>query len=227
MQPGISLILIGINVLLFLAARQQPEMVSRMLFVTGRIRHNREYDRLMLSGFLHISPMHLLFNMLTLYYFGPYAEQLYGLWRFCAIYLVSILGGNLFCLLMRREDDDYAALGASGGLLGLIYAMILAVPDSKIYMFFIPVGIPGWLFGILFTVISIALSQSRRGAEAGISHEGHLGGAAAGALLALWFLRHHPLGDESIWFLAGGLAPVILFAMVKWLAPGSLYRYKK
>jgi membrane associated rhomboid family serine protease len=126
---------------------------------------------------------------------------------------------------MRREEPNYAALGASGGVMGIIYAFILLAPEARLSFFFIPVGIPGWLFGILFSVISIVLTQLPRAEEARISHEGHLGGALAGGLFMLAILGNGNLVNSQLYFVLGGLLPIIGFLLVKLLLPKLLYRH--
>ncbi len=218
-------ILIGINVLLFIAGNNQPQLIERMMLQSGRVRKYREYDRLFLSGFAHAGLMHLVFNMLTLYYFGPVIESIIGATLYLFLFLFSIIAGNLYCLVMRREEPNYAALGASGGVMGIIYAFILLAPEARLSFFFIPVGIPGWLFGILFSVISIVLTQLPRAEEARISHEGHLGGALAGGLFMLAILGNGNLVNSQLYFVLGGLLPIIGFLLVKLLLPKLLYRH--
>lgn len=218
-------ILIGLNVLLFIAGSNQPHLIERMMLQSARVWKKREYDRLFLSGFAHAGLMHLVFNMLTLYYFGPVIESIIGATLFLFLFLISIIAGNLYCLLMRKEESNYAALGASGGVMGIIYAFILLAPEARLSFFFIPVGIPGWLFGILFSVISIVLTQLPRAEEARISHEGHLGGALAGGIFMLLVLGYDNLVNSQIYFVLGGLLPIVLFMLVKLLLPKLIYRH--
>lgn len=210
------------NVILFLVLQSNTHLLNRMLFDIGAIRRRKEYDRFLLSGFAHYSFFHLLFNMLTLYYFGPYVEYQFSSIFFLIVFIASIAGGNLFTLIMKKEDYSYAALGASGGLFGVIYAFILANPYAKLYLFILPVGIPGWIFGILISIISIVLTQLPRTHEAGISHEGHLGGALTGAIIALTAMWGEPLGQAQWLFLLAGVLPVALFLLVQHYRPDLL-----
>lgn len=221
---SMSHIFIGLNVLVFFIVQNKPELLQRMLFINNRVRYHREYDRLFLSGFAHAGILHLAFNCITLYFFGPLVERLTGSTLFIFIYLLSIVGGNLYCLLMKREVNSYSALGASGGVMGVIYAFIILVPDGRISLMILPIFVPGWVFGILFSLISIALTQLPRAAEARISHEGHLGGALVGALITLVFNLNVLQETEVLYLCIGGLLPIILFATVKWLAPHLIYR---
>jgi membrane associated rhomboid family serine protease len=221
LQPGLTLAIIAANVILWLILQSNQTLLERMLFVYRSVAHDREYDRLIASGFAHHSFFHLLFNMMTLYYFGPTVEMLYGRLGFAVIYVISIVGGNLFTMVTHRNNLNYSALGASGGLFGVVFAFVWMLPDARLALFFIPVFIPGWLFAIIICWISMVLSQLPRAAEAGISHEGHLGGAVSGALVALLFHIPDNVRVEQIGFLAGAILPVVGFGIWKWLMPGK------
>ena len=223
---NLSLGIIVANVLMYVAVQGNQSLLYRMIFISGAVRKQGEYSRLIASGFVHAGPLHLLFNMLTLYFFGPYVEELYGPLTFMGIFLGSVVGGNLFCLLLFREDNSYSALGASGGLFGVVYAFIWAMPEVRLSLMIIPVPIQGWLFGILITLISIALTQAKRGHEANISHEGHLGGALTGGLAAI-FLNPKTPDEHELYFVIGGLVPIALLALLKWMAPQILYRHRR
>jgi membrane associated rhomboid family serine protease len=223
LQPGLTLAIIAANVILWLLLQSNHTLLERMIFVYRSVARDREYDRLIASGFAHHSFIHLLFNMMTLYYFGPTVELLYGRLGFAAIYLLSIVGGNLFTMVTHRNNLNYSALGASGGLFGVVFAFVWVLPDAKLALFFIPIFIPGWLFAIIICWLSMVLSQLPRAHEAGISHEGHLGGAITGALVALFFHIPENVRTEQVVFLAGAILPVVLFGIWKWLKPGKMW----
>ncbi len=222
---SISLVLIVINIVVFLAINNNSSLLQRMILMANRVRRYKEYDRLILSGFAHAGFLHLLFNCVTLYFFGPYLEQLIGRPWFVGVYVLSIIGGNLYCLFMRKEELTYSALGASGGVMGVIFGFILLQPDARIGLFILPIAAPAWIFGIIFTLASILLTQLSRAEEARISHEGHLGGALLGAVVVL-LTGNVDLQDPTIlYFILGGLAPILIFALVKLIAPQLLYKH--
>lgn len=221
----ITYILMALNIGLFFIAQNQPGLLNRMTFISHRVRVLKEYDRLFISGFAHAGLMHLAFNMLTLYFFGPFVEEVIGSTYFLILFLLSIVGGNLYCMYMRKEETGYAALGASGGVLGVIYAAIFLQPQLELNMLFLPIPISGWFFGILFSVISIWLTQLKRAEEARISHEGHLGGALTGAVFVIVINGNLSFSSEQLYFILGGVLPLIGFILVKLLAPGILYRH--
>lgn len=222
---NITMVLIALNTIVFFATSSNPVLLKRMLFITNRVKYYKEYDRLFLSGFAHANIIHLALNCVTLFYIGQGLEPIIGKMLFLVLYLAAIVGGNLYCMFMRKEEHSYSALGASGGVLGVIYGFILMNPTSRLLLFILPIPIPAWLFGILFTLISIALTQTKRAEQARISHEGHLGGALVGALVVLTSGKADIGYNQNIYFLAGGVAPIVLFMLAKWLVPDMIYKH--
>jgi membrane associated rhomboid family serine protease len=217
LQPGLTTAIMAANVILWLLFQTNTALLERMIFINRAVAKDHQYDRLISAGFAHYSFIHLLFNMVTLYYFGPVVEMLYGKAGFLLIYLLSIVGGNLFCMVSHKRNLNYSALGASGGLFGVVFAFVWMLPAEKLSMMFIPVGIPGWIFGILISWVSMILSQLPKASEAGISHEGHLGGAISGSMIAI--ALHYPseMRMEQLIFICGAVIPVILFGIWKWV----------
>ncbi len=134
------------------------------------------------SGFLHVGWLHLIFNMLSLYFFSGGIEYLLGGVKFLIIYMAGLIGGNLLSLFIHRHHGDYQAVGASGAVCGVIFASIALFPGFGISFFGFPFSIPGWLYGIAFVLYSIYGIRSRRD---NIGHETHLGGALIGMIVAI------------------------------------------
>lgn len=158
---------------------------DRYKFNVGAILgHSKQWDRLLTSATLHGDYMHLIFNMLTLYFFSGVIIAFFGLWKYLAIYILAILGGGLLSLWVHRKEYYYSAIGASGGVVGILFAAIAIEPNMGIYMFFIPIAIPGWIFGLAYLAYSVYGMQSGQG---NIGHDAHLGGAAIGLIMAILF----------------------------------------
>ncbi len=143
-----------------------------------------KYYQLVTAGFLHADWMHLLFNMFTFYFFGPFLEQILGTPVFIGLYFTSLIVANIPSLIRHRNDPSYASLGASGAVEGVIFSFILFYPWQKLYLFFIPIGIPAIIFGILFIAYSIFESRRQRGS---INHEAHITGAVTGIIFTIIF----------------------------------------
>ncbi len=176
-MSNVLYLIIAVNVIFSIQGFNNPQFTEKYIFYVGKIRWGKEYVRLISSGFLHANWGHLLFNMMTLFFFGRTMLSVLSPLLFCTLYLVSLLGGNLLALYIKRDDAQYRALGASGAVSGVLYAFILPFPWDRIYLFFIPIGIPAWIFGILFIAISVYGMRSQKG---NIGHEAHLGGAITG-----------------------------------------------
>ena len=165
-------IIIGTAIFSF-RAFSNPELVRKYLFDSQAILVDKEYYRLFSSAVLHGSLMHLAFNMYALYSFGSAIELSCGWGKFLIIYIAGILGGNILALILHR-NHEYRALGASGGVCGVIYACIFLMPDSSVQFMFIPFDIPAHIFAVVYLAFTIIGIRSQAG---NIGHDAHLGGA--------------------------------------------------
>jgi membrane associated rhomboid family serine protease len=131
--------------------------------------HDGAYDRLLTSAFLHLSPLHIVFNMIALGVLGPPIEALLGRWRFTALYLLSALGGGAAVYAFGSQYS--ATVGASGAIFGLFAAALVMVRQLRLD--------PQWLIGTV--VLNFVVTFSIQG----VSKLGHIGGFVTGALVAL------------------------------------------
>ncbi|MBC7522963.1 MAG: rhomboid family intramembrane serine protease [Flavobacterium sp.] len=179
-------------------------------FHVGSIRAG-EQIRMISSGFLHADISHLVFNMLSLYFFAPVVLQNFGNWNFLVIYFGSLLFGSMLTLLFHKDDYNYRAIGASGAVTGIIYAAILLNPFMSIFLFFIPIPIPAYLFGIGYLFYSIYGMKAKND---NIGHTAHFGGAIGGYVLTL--LKDPVLITENTWIVILLALPIlILFVLAK------------
>lgn len=176
----LGFILIVINVVVSYQGFNNHAFFDGYKFDVDAILKRKDYKRLITSGFLHVSWLHLGFNMFSLYVFSDDVEMVLGSGKFLLVYFISLLGGNVLSLLVHKQHADYSAVGASGAISGIIFAAIALQPSMGIGMFFI--YIPGWLYGIVFVAVSIYGIKSQ---EDNIGHEAHLGGALVGMLAAI------------------------------------------
>ena len=156
--------------------------VESYLFHIDAIVRRKQHYRIFTSSFLHGDLLHLLFNMMTLFYFGPVVEQILGMDGFLVVYFGAILASGIISFYVNRSNADYSSLGASDGVSGVLLSFCIFFPMEKIYFLFVPIGIPAIVFAVVFVAISAGL-MGREGNR--ISHEGHLGGALAGVALTL------------------------------------------
>lgn len=178
----IGLILIIANSLFSYRGFTNETFFNGYKFEVDKILINKDYKRLITSGFLHVSWSHLIFNMISLYFFSGLIESSLGGIKFLVVYFVSLTGGNLLSLFVHRHHGDYNAVGASGAICGVIFASIALFPGMGIGFFGLPFSIPGWLYGIVYVLYSIYGIRSKKD---NIGHEAHLGGALMGMAIAL------------------------------------------
>jgi membrane associated rhomboid family serine protease len=164
----------------------------------------KEYFRLISAGFLHADWTHIIFNMMSLWFFASNVGLYYGLFPLIIIYLGSLLMGNLLAVILNKTHFEYRALGASGAVSGIIFASVFAFPKQMLLIWFIPM--PAWLFAIGYVLFSIYGIQKK---SDHIGHEAHLGGAISGILLAALF-QPNLCTDHWLLFLCL-LVPTIVF----------------
>lgn len=207
----IVIFLIVITVITSIQGFRDGRFFDRYKFNIGAILENKQWDRLISSAFLHGDYMHLFFNMFTLFFFSNAIIKGLGLWQYLTIYFAAVIGGGLLSLWMHRKDYYYSAIGASGGVVGILFAAIAVNPHIGIGIFLIPIAIPGWIFGIIYLAYSIYGMRSQLG---NIGHEAHLGGAAIGLGLAI-LLRPDLLNDNGL-YIGIMTIPLIVLAYLVW-----------
>lgn len=178
----ISIAIIIANFVVSYRGFSDHNFIKHYEFEVEKIRVYKEYRRLVTSGFLHINWMHLIFNMFSLYFFSNCLETSIGPVNLLIIYFASLIGGNLLSLLIHKNDGDYSAIGASGAVSGIIFASIALFPGMQIRLFFLPFGMPAWIYGLAYVLYSIYGIRSRK---SNVGHDAHLGGGLVGLFIAI------------------------------------------
>lgn len=177
------------NVLVSLKGFKDLYFFNKFKFNTAAVKLGENY-RIVSSAFLHVDFAHLGFNMFTLYLFGDQAVAGLGIFNFLILYVACLISGNLFALYFHRNDPYYSAVGASGAIMGVLYATILMYPEMKLMLFIFPVPLPGYVFGIGYLVYTLFGMKKQ---QDNIGHTAHFGGAIGGIittlLLAPWILE--------------------------------------
>jgi len=177
----VTIIIIAANVIISYKGFSDYSFFDKYKFQVGGVRRG-EQIRMVSSGFLHADTQHLLFNMLSLYFFADVVITLLSPIQFLFVYFGSLLVGSLLSLYFHKNEYHYSAVGASGAVSGIIYSAILLQPGMNLYMFFIPIPIPAYIFGIGYLLYSLYGMKKNIG---NIGHDAHFGGAIGGYVLTL------------------------------------------
>lgn len=135
----LTLVLLIANGLITYKGLNDIIFIDKYVFNVDQILVNKDYKRLITSGFLHADWMHFAFNMITLYLFSQSLEAYVGIPVFLILYFGSLIGGNLFALYIHRNHPDYTAIGASGAVSGLVFASIGLFPGMEIGFILLPI----------------------------------------------------------------------------------------
>lgn len=208
----LPLIIIALTVITSIKGFSDMAFFDRYKFNVGAILgKSKQWDRLITSATLHGDTMHLLFNMMTLYFFSDIIIYSLGIWQYLAIYFLAIIGGGVLSLWIHRKEYHYSAIGASGGVVGILFAAIAIYPHMSIGFFFIPIPIPGWIFGIIYLGFSIYGMLKNVG---NIGHDAHMGGAAVGLIMAVAFAPE--LFFKNLIYIGLITIPLIVLAYLVW-----------
>ncbi|MVT08167.1 rhomboid family intramembrane serine protease [Chitinophaga sp. ysch24] len=152
------------------------------------IKEKKQFYRFVTGGFVHADFMHLGFNMLSLFFFGSFIEEVFlqifqSKLYYPLFYLLALIMSSIPTYLKHQNNYGYRAIGASGAVSAVVFAAILFNPWARIYVFVIPM--PAVLYGILYLVGTFYMA--RRDMGDGINHDAHLWGALFGLICPLIF----------------------------------------
>jgi len=182
LMDKVVIIIIIVNVLFSLKGFSDRLFFEKYKFQIGPIL-NGEQIRMFSSGFLHVDQAHLFFNMFALYVFADDVIHLLGILKFLLIYVGSLLAGSTLALSFHKKEPYYSAVGASGAIMGVVYAAIMLNPQMELRFIFFPFfGIPGYVFGVGYLLYSMYGMKAQLG---NTGHSAHLGGAVGGFVLTL------------------------------------------
>lgn len=185
----ITYIIIGITVLVSISAFSNSELMGRFLFNPYLIAHRKQWYRFFSHALIHADYGHLLFNMLTLFFFGPMVEGGYEYYFgaksvlfFILLYVLGIVLSSSYSYEKHKNNVGYNSLGASGAVSAVLFAGILMDPTTGLYLMFIPIPIPGYIFGILYLIY--CWYMNKRGGD-NIAHDAHFFGAVFGVVFTI------------------------------------------
>lgn len=196
MTFSITIIIIIITALISFMAFSNRELMDKLIFYPPDIANNKQWYRFFSNGLIHADIGHLVFNMLSLYFFGDYVNQaftqIFGN-SGTLLYVIMYVSALAVCLIptynKNKDNYYYRSLGASGAVSAVIFAGILLFPAAQLSLLFLPIPIPGFIFGPLYLIITAYLDKRGGG---GINHSAHLWGALYGVafVIVLSFALH-------------------------------------
>lgn len=173
-----SLGILAVIAVFSILAFNSHNLMARNLLRPYWMLREKAWSALITSGFIHGDMGHLFFNGLTLFFFGPPLERRIGTDKFLALYFIGLVLSSLGTVYKQRKNPDYAALGASGAILAVLFAFIVYYPTTNIYLFF-AIPIPAVVFAFGYMAYSWWASKNARD---NINHDAHLDGALTGLL---------------------------------------------
>ena len=190
----ITIVIIVITSIISIRAFNDNVLMSRIIFHPPAVKQGNWY-RLLTYGVVHADYTHLIFNMFTLYFFGPEIESVFksilgqttGSIFYILLYLSALIVSIIPSYFKNKDNASYYSLGASGAVSAIIFAYVLINPMNYMGVLFIPVMLPAFLFGLIFILISMSLEKKQSG---GINHSAHIAGGIYGIIymIAIFFI---------------------------------------
>lgn len=185
MSSPFTFLIILLTSLISWQAFDKRRLADRLVLWPPALSRQRQYERLLTYGFVHADWPHLIFNMITLFFFGRMIEQVMGQisgspLTFPLFYLGALVVSILPSYLKNKDNPNWVSLGASGAVSAVLFAFILLSPWTLIFVLFIPA--PAILYAVFYVGYSIWMDRQGRD---NINHSAHLAGAAFGVLFML------------------------------------------
>jgi membrane associated rhomboid family serine protease len=184
----ISIVILVVSVVLSIYCFGNQDKMHSWMLNPYQVTHRKQYYRILTSGFIHADWMHLLFNMLTFYFFGPkveyYFNQIFGNNGgivFVIFYLAAIIISDIPTLIKHKNNPGYNSLGASGAVSAIVFASILFDPLTELCIYFV-ICLPGFILAILYLIFSYYQAKKQNDF---INHTAHLTGAIFGVVFCL------------------------------------------
>ncbi|QQL49712.1 rhomboid family intramembrane serine protease [Mucilaginibacter ginkgonis] len=165
-----------------LLAFYNEELHLKWMLHPYSINRGSKFYTVITSGFIHRDWSHLLFNMISYYFFAFRLETRLGHWQFAVLYFASLVLSDLPSIQKHKNDIWYHSLGASGAISAVIFSGILFDPLAGMYLMFIPIAVPAIIFGVLYLIYCWWASKASRD---NINHDAHLFGALSGIAITI------------------------------------------
>lgn len=181
LAPVASVIFV-VTIAVSLFAFYNDNLYTRFILQPYNVSRGKYLYTLITSGFIHADWTHLLFNMMTFYFFAFQLEATIGHWQFGLLYGASLILSDIPTVVKHKNDFWYRSLGASGAISAVVFSAILFNPLGKMGLLFLPIPIPAVLFGVLYLIYCTYASKKGIG---NINHDAHFFGALSGILITI------------------------------------------
>ena len=209
MSGFIVLLIIGACTAVSIKGFNDKSFKRKYMLNVGNIATRGEYYRLFTCGFLHADWAHLIFNMLTLYFFYSTPYMVLGGGAFLFIYMGGLVFASWYSFMVHHKDYYYSALGASGAVSAVLFSAVVLNPTMKMIIFPIPLPIPGWAFAIAYVLYS---TFGLRKNNSNIGHSAHLGGAVIGVVITL-LMRPYMIWEAPLFTSGITLLSIVLLLL--------------
>lgn len=176
--------LIAISVVIVSVIAFASDKIKRALVLNPYRVQKGEVYRLFTAGWIHADAMHLAMNMFVLFMFADRVVAKFGELFFAGLYISAVVVAYIPTTVRYRNHPRYSSLGASGAVAAVMLCAILVYPQMKLSLLFLPIAVPGVVFGALYIIYSMWRSW---GADDNVNHDAHFSGALYGAAVTfLW-----------------------------------------
>lgn len=188
-QMPVASIIFAFTIVTSIYTFSNPQLYGKFMLHPYDVSRGRNVFTILTSGLIHKDWMHLLFNMMTFYFFGFGLEATlaslssWGHLQFALIYILALILSDVTTIVKHRDNKSYYSLGASGAVCAVLFSAILFDPMMMLGIFMI-IPMPAWLFGILFLFYCWWAAKQQAN---GINHDAHFYGAVVGIVLTIVF----------------------------------------
>lgn len=186
---SITIIIVIITTIISISAFYNERVMNDLIFYPPAVKNQNQWYRFFSCGLIHGDWPHLIFNMIALYSFGSFVEQAFdttfagpGRALYAIMYVSALLTSLLPTYNRYKDSYSYRSLGASGAVSAVIFSGLLLLPAMEVGFIFFPIGIPGFLFGPLYLLVTAYMDK--RG-DTNINHSAHLWGSLYGLAFTL------------------------------------------
>lgn len=181
-EAPVSLAIFIFTILTSVYAFYNNSVYGKLMLHPYSVGKGANIHQLITSGFIHKDWQHLIFNMLSFYFFAFDLERQLGHWQFGVLYFLSLIFSDLPTVFTHKNNYNYHSLGASGAVCGILFSFIMFSPFTTLLILPIPFPIWAVVYGFLFLIYT---SYAGRHANDGINHQAHFYGALCGIIITI------------------------------------------